>query len=390
MSTEGNNIGYILSMQVGGLLHFHYREIEELINSGINITIFPTKYSEGPYMPKKDWDCYVYHPLSVLLKQPKYFFTIGPSKYVRLFFEAIKSNSIIEFMIACDFSDQMEKRKIKWIHCHFGDRKLFVGYFCKRILNIPLSVTIHAHELYANPNWKMFKKSLDLCDEIIAISDYNKNLLLNRLDIDEKKVDVIRLFVNIGDSNATKILIVGQIAERKGQDILFKAVKKINRKDIKIWVVGGEWEKDKEYNIDTLSNLAEEIGIKENVVFFGQVSDEILKILYKSCDIFCLPSRTPRSGQKEGIPVTLMEVMSYGKPVISTRHSGIPELVEEILVEENNIDDLAKAIELLVANPDLRRKLGERNREIIEEKYSKNNVLKLRDIFLKRGESKNA
>jgi colanic acid/amylovoran biosynthesis glycosyltransferase len=77
--------------------------------------------------------------------------------------------------------------------------------------------------------------------------------------------------------------------------------------------------------------------------------------------------------------------MSYGKPVISTRHAGIPELVEEILVEENNVEELAKAIELLADNPDLRRKLGERNRKIIEERYSKKNVLKLRDIFLKRG-----
>ena len=381
MTTEENNVGYILSMQVGGLLHFHYREIEELINSGINITIFPTKYSEGPYMPKKGWDCYVYRPLSVLLKQPKYFFTIGPSKYVRLFFEAIKSNSIIEFMLACDFSDQMKKRKIKWIHCHFGDRKLFIGYFCKRILNIPLSVTIHAHELYANPNKKMFKKSLNACDNIISISEYNKNLLLNRFDIDERKVAVIRLFVDSEESDATKILIVGQIAERKGQDILLKAVKKINRKDIKIWVVGGEWEKNSEYNIDTLSNLAKEIGIKENVVFFAQVSDETLKILYKSCDIFCLPSRTPKSGQKEGIPVSLMEAMSYGKPVISTRHSGIPELVEEILVEENNVDELAKAIELLAYNPELRKRHGERNRKIIEERYSKKNVQKLKEVF---------
>lgn len=57
MTTEENNVGYILSMQVGGLLHFHYREIEELINSGINITIFPTKptYRYHILYPKVFW-----------------------------------------------------------------------------------------------------------------------------------------------------------------------------------------------------------------------------------------------------------------------------------------------------------------------------------------------
>jgi len=128
--------------------------------------------------------------------------------------------------------------------------------------------------------------------------------------------------------------------------------------------------------------LAKSLGIEDKVTIFGEVSDDFLKVLYDSCDIFCLPSKTTRKGEKEGIPVALMEAMSYGKPVISTRHAGIPELVEEILVEENNVDELAKAIELLVDNPDLRRKLGERNRKIIEEKYSKKNVTKLRNIFL--------
>jgi len=49
---------------------------------------------------------------------------------------------------------------------------------------------------------------------------------------------------------------------------------------------------------------------------------------------------------------------------------------------KGNIEELAKAIELLVDNPDLRRKLGERNRKIIEEKYSKKNVMKLKEVFL--------
>ena len=166
---------------------------------------------------------------------------------------------------------------------------------------------------------------------------------------------------------------------KKGLCVLFRAIKKLNRDDIVVWAVG--WKPPGEKGIN-VKELVENLGITDKVTIFEGVSDDILKVLYNSCDIFCLPSKTAKTGEKEGIPVSLMEAMSFGKPVISTRHAGIPELVEEILVEENNVEELAKAIELLADNHELRRKLGERNRKIIEEKYSKKNVMKLKEVFL--------
>lgn len=377
---EKLNLAYITSMK-HGLSAFNYRELEELTKLGLNIFLFPTKYGTGPYMPKKNWDCYVYNPYKVLFKQ-FFFFMRNPIKYVKILAEAVKSKSLMDMVIAFDFANQMRKKNVDRIHCHHGDHKLFIGYYCKKILNIPLSVTIHSHSLYVNPNWKMFKKSLDACDTIVSISDYNKRMLTEKFGVDSKKVQVIRLFVDTEEfrpDKTNKILIVGQFTERKGHEILFNAVKKLNRNDIKIWVVGeGTWD---QVGFVDVRQLAKDMDLEDKVVFFGMISDEVLMELYELCDIFCLPSRTASDGNKEGIPVTLMEAMSYGKPVISTRHAGIPEIVEEILVEENNIEELAKTIELLADNPDLRKKLGAINREIIEERYSKENVMKLKEIF---------
>jgi glycosyltransferase involved in cell wall biosynthesis len=374
------NLAYITSMK-HGLSAFNYREIEELTKRGVNVFLFPTKYGTGPYMPTKDQECYVYKPYKVLLKQ-SFFFMRNPIKYSKIVAEAIKSKSLMDMVIAFDFASQMKKKNIDRIHCHHGDHKLFIGYYCKKILNIPLSVTIHSHSLYVNPNWELFKKSLNACDTIISISDYNKKMLTEKFGVDSKKVQVIRLFVDTEEfkPNETKrILIVGQFAERKGHEILFNAVKKLNRNDIKIWVVGGgTWD---QVGFVDVRQLAKDMNLEDKIIFFGMVSDEALSELYELCDIFCLPSRTSSDGNKEGIPVTLMEAMSYGKPVISTRHAGIPELVEEILVEENDVNELANAIELLADNPDLRKKLGDRNREIIEKKYSKKNLVKLQNCF---------
>lgn len=295
--------------------------------------------------------------------------------------EAIKTNSLIDLHLAIDFSKNMRGLKVNHIHCHSGDHKLYIGYYCKCILEISLSVTIHAYELYSNPNWSLFKKSLLACDSIISISNYNKEFLIKNFGIPPDKIKVVYLFVpNKIIKPKFKVLIVGRFALKKGHEVLFRAIKQLNRDDVELWVAGS--------GPVNLRQKAKEFGIEDKVVFFGNVSDAVLRVLYENCNLFCLPSRKAtwyNAGKiiedNEGIPVSLMEAMSFGKPVISTKHAGIPELVENILVEENNCDELAKALGELIDNLVLSEKMGIRNREIIDNNFSEKNALKLLEIF---------
>lgn len=371
--SNNKHIAYIISMK-NGMNRFIYREVNELIESGLNITLFPTKYASGPYMPKSKWNMYKYNTLN-LISGLFFNFSKYPRKSAILLTEAFRTRSLIDLIIAFDFSYYMKKNGITKIHCHFADHKLFIGYFCKRILQVPLSVTVHAYELYNNPNPTMFKKSLEYCDKIVAISEYNKLILTSKLDVNNSKISVIKLFVEPRDLEKRKvnILIVGRYVAKKGHDVLFKAIKLLGRNDISVWVAGiGD--------DSNLKSLAENLKISDKIVFFGTVSDEVLDVLYTQCDIFCLPSREDQDGDKEGIPVALMEAMSYGKPVISTRHAGIPELVKNILVEENNIEELAHAISDLADKPDLRTAQGKENREIIRT-FSEDNLIKIKEIM---------
>lgn len=80
-----------------------------------------------------------------------------------------------------------------------------------------------------------------------------------------------------------------------------------------------------------------------------------------------------------------MEAMSRGKPVVSTHHVGIPELVQKgLLVEENDVDALAEAIACLADNSQLRRELGDKNHDLIKREFSEPSVLELKDLFGKR------
>jgi colanic acid/amylovoran biosynthesis glycosyltransferase len=338
MAASFPRLAYITSMAKGGLTGFNYHELRELRRLGVPLLVFVTKHAPGPYgVPDGIRLCRVLKVRTLLL-QP-FLLLLRPSLYVRLLREALGTGTVRDFFIAGAWSRRMRRHGTDRIHCHWGDHKLFIGYYCHRLLRVPLSVTIHGYELYANPNWTMFERSLDACDRIVTISDHNREHLCGRFPRHREKIVVVRLFAGTEGGRETRedglrILIVGGFMPRKGYADLLGALRILDR-------------------------------------------DDVLKVLYRACDLFCLPSCFGPDGIGEGLPVALMEAMSFGKPVIATRHTGIPELVEEVLVPENDAQALAEAIRALIGDPERRRAMGRRNREIVRERYGRENVGRL-------------
>ena len=375
-------VAYIVSMKKG-LPSFIYREIEMLFERGIEVVIFSLKYSPGLYMPQKDWKYYYFNPSKVMLLQPFYFLK-NPIGYIRGLIEAIQTNSLIDFLIANYYVPRMRECGIERIHCQEGLHAVFIGYYCHKMLNIPLSLMVHADALYVNPNPRFAKIAYAACDKVLTVSNYNRELLIKEFGLSPTKVSVLRLGVEpqkFMDNEKKKIMIVGQYAARKGHDTLLKAVKLLGRDDIDLWIVGsGTWGKNDYVDVE---GLVKELGLYAQTIFFRNIPEYLLIMLYQSCDIYCLPSRVSPDGNKEGIPVSLMEAMAAGKPVISTYHTGIPELVQAgLLVKENDYQALAEALTRLLDDPSLRQELGEKNREIIRREYSlADNVDKLTTYF---------
>jgi len=112
----------------------------------------------------------------------------------------------------------------------------------------------------------------------------------------------------------------------------------------------------------------------------------VLEFLYSYCDVFLLPSKTEHRSdgsvaEREGIPVALMEAMSFGLPVVSTRHAGIPELLIEPLVEEGDVKGLAKRLKFLLDHPDEAKSQGRRNAERVATSFSPRNAQTLVRYF---------
>jgi colanic acid/amylovoran biosynthesis glycosyltransferase len=161
-------------------------------------------------------------------------------------------------------------------------------------------------------------------------------------------------------NESLKVLICARLAPKKGHHVLFDAVAKFSKFTkwkIQLIVVGEGPLKH------PLMSLAENLNIQHLVTFRGHIpyASKQLEDEYRNADIFILPSVTSFR-EKEGIPGTLIEAMASGLPVVSTRHAGIPEVITDrvngLLVNENDMEGIVKALIELSNDPILRSSLG--------------------------------
>lgn len=340
---------------------------------GFGIDLYATKRGKGIYAPRRRT---VWLSVRTLLAGNLYFLIARPRRYISEVLEAARLGSVKELAAGAAFGRVLAKRRTKLIHATFADRKLFVGYYSSKLTGIPLSAMVHSHELAFYLQTPTFRRALSMCQIIFVVSDYNKDVLAKSLPDLKDKIAVTRLFVDsekfLADSR-TRILTVAKFYDYKGYDVLMKAAAILKKDNVVFWIVG-------EGPIDVEGMINRE-GLENNVLVLGSVNEHLLKILYQECDIFCLPSKTAPSGQKEGLPVSLMEAMVFSKPVVSTRHAGIPELVPSKLVEEDNPSQLAEELKEYVIDPTKRREDGERNRRIVLQDYSMRNLVTIETKF---------
>lgn len=164
-------------------------------------------------------------------------------------------------------------------------------------------------------------------------------------------------------SGPLRVLCVGRLVPDKGQLLLLEAVAELHGRgvSVELSLVGDG------PDADALRAGAARLGIADAVTFLGSRSPAEVASLYRSADVFCLPSFA------EGLPVVLMEAMAAGLPVVTTRIAGVSELVEDgvtgAVVSAGRVDLLTGALERLAADPQLRVQWGSEGRERVRREY---------------------
>jgi glycosyltransferase involved in cell wall biosynthesis len=158
------------------------------------------------------------------------------------------------------------------------------------------------------------------------------------------------------------VLLVGHLIERKGADLAIRAIQKVAARtpDAKLYLIGAPQSYTDPSWKERLFALPGVLGIEQQVVFLGELpghADGQLNLWYNAADIVLLPSRA------EGMGMVLIEAMACATPVIGTRVGGIPDVITDgsngLLVPPEDPDSLAAAIVELLANRELRYRLGE-------------------------------
>jgi len=271
-------------------------------------------------------------------------------------------------------------------HCHFapnGDLAAmlkYLGAFDGKIVT-----TLHGEIGYSRKKKyrKGYETLFEMGDLFLPMSNKERQNLVN-LGCDPQKIMVHRMGVDLrkfpfpagipAHNRKVKLLTVGRLVEKKGVEYAIRAVAKVVPRYPGIeYKIGGDGPLSKD-----LQDLINHLNLNEKVKILGfQLQEEIIDLI-NDADLFLAPSVTSQDGDIEGIPVAIMEAMARGLPVLSTRHAGIPELVEDgksgFLVAERDPDALAEKLVYLIQHQDFLPGMGSAGRDFIERHHDINKL----------------
>ena len=173
----------------------------------------------------------------------------------------------------------------------------------------------------------------------------------------------------VKSQNCINLLFIGLLEETKGELDLLRSVSILKSKGIKSIVrIAGEF-KSQEYK-KHFFDVVEEYNLSNDVEYLGIIRGDKKNAALRNSDIFCFPSYF----HSESFPLVLIEAMSFGLPIVTTKWRGIVDMVQEgyngFLVDIKSPELLASQIELLYQNINLRKKISINSRKEFEQKYS--------------------
>jgi len=276
----------------------------------------------------------------------------------------------------------IKKEKPQILHSHLFHANL-LGRIVGKICRVPIIIsTIHNVNFGGKLREKLLRYTDKFCNSTVAISQIVAKEMIKKRVVPKNKLKLICNGIEFKELNLSKnrgkekihrelrirknqniLISVGRLTKQKGYFYMIKAVQILKKKysDL-IWVILGDGEDRKK--------LAEKIkmeNLQKNIFFLG-IKENVAEYLFDS-DIFIMPSLW------EGLPLSLLEAMACGLPVVATNVGGIPEVVEDrisgFLVEPKNPIMLAEKIEyLLNLDIDSKKKMGMEGEKIIENKFS--------------------
>lgn len=278
------------------------------------------------------------------------------------------------------------------IHAH--DWLCFeAGLEAKRVSGKPLVVHVHATEYDrsggrgANPHvFAIEKAGMEGADVVVTVSRFTKANIVRHYEIPPEKVRVIhngvdltfmgtpaRDVLRLRESGQPIVLFAGRITLQKGPEYFVRAARRVLEVNSSVrFVVAGTGDMEHQ-----MISEAARLGIADRVLFTGFLSGKDLATVYRSADLFVMPSVSEPFG------ISALDALAYGTPVLISRQSGVSEVLRHVLkVDFWDLDDIADKILAVLRYPVLHRLLRSQGQAESRRHTWKASAEKCMDLYL--------
>jgi len=388
---------------------FVYREVLGLRDLGVRVSVAslyaPERQLGDPRLDALADEVITVYPagLGRLLADATAFGAAHPMRAAGVKFRAIQDavtakdvspagrpKIFVQALAGLALAHRLRDRGITHLHVHLAHAPATVGMYAAQALDVPFSFTGHAADLFRDR--ALLLPKLERAAFVACISEWNREWYQSLVPRDPNDYPVIRCGVGVPANPTARIpdgkfrmLALGRLVPKKGFDLLPSAVSKLRAAGVPVHcVVAG----DGPERIRLEATVADN-GTAGDFEFLGDVCNGDVPGLIAGADVMVLPCRVDASGDRDGIPVVLMEAMAQGLCVVGGDLPTIRELIQSgqsgFLIGQTEMGKLASVLEDLYRNPEKRLAAGlEGRRRVMDEFSSATNLARLREAFQKK------
>jgi glycosyltransferase involved in cell wall biosynthesis len=274
------------------------------------------------------------------------------------------------------------------LHAHFAHSPSSVAMFASQLSGLDFSFTGHAKDIYTS-NPLQLKEKMNKARFVVTCTEYNRRHLSTLAGKDH--VPLYRMYHGIdldlfsgGGSrkNPTApygLVTVARLVPKKGLPTVYRALQRLQLKgvDFRHRLIGDGDDRDR------VLDLIRELGLSESCQWLGTLAHEQVLDYYRRSDLFVLGCEQAANGDRDGIPNVFVESLAMGLPVVGTRLSAIPELIEDgrtgLLVTPGNDEEMADAMLRILTDNQLREQILHSGKKRVRQAF--NNRALIKDLF---------
>jgi glycosyltransferase involved in cell wall biosynthesis len=271
---------------------------------------------------------------------------------------------------------ELRREGVTHLHAHFAHSPAAVAYMCRLAGGPPFSFTAHAKDLYTTlpRNVRIRARAARF---VVTCTESNAGFLRELvgggatvpIHVIHHGVDLLRFHSATRRPESGLLVSVGRLVPKKGYETLLESLSRVMHAggEFRLEVYGGGPQRTE------LEKMARRLGLDARISFHGARPPDEIVAAYARASLFVLAPHVLEDGDRDGIPNVLVEAMAAGVPVVSTRMSGIPELIDDgidgLLVEPEDIQALAAAIGRLLDDTTLADRLAAAGRRKVERSF---------------------